>query len=369
MSQRKKIQFQQWIFLAIAWQFIALWVSVYDHLLIHSNLVASIDENYSFLSIWFLQSSGTFIATILGGSFLVFYVNTKFADRSYAQAMLAVVLCIIVVMSITILIAAYFYVTIIRQISPRSADFGDAFRAFVFNPINLKDTMFWSSITAITQFVFQMNTKFGHGRLWKIITGKYRLPKAEDRIFMFVDLNSSTMIAEKLGAISYHGFLKDFFAHITNSIINNKGEIYQYVGDEIVIAWSYEKGIRKRRCLQCFFEMKKEIEKKRDYYLKHYGLVPSFKAGLHSGKVVVGEIGIFKRDITFSGDVLNTTARIRGMCKEFGVEVLASSELLHGLTSTGKFAIRKLGSAELRGKKERVELSTISTMPDRELHL
>src|SRR5688500_6827271 len=212
MSQSKKIQIQQWIFLAIAWQFIALWVTIYDHLLIHSNLVATRNENYSFLSNWFLNSSGTFFATILGGSFLVFYVNTKFADRSYGQAMLAVVLCIIVVMAITISIAGYFYVTMVRHIPSASSEFGSAFRAFLFDPINLKDTMFWSTVTVITQFVFQMNTKFGHGRLWKIVTGKYRLPREEEKVFMFVDLNSSTTIAEKLGAINYHGFLRDFFA-------------------------------------------------------------------------------------------------------------------------------------------------------------
>jgi hypothetical protein len=85
IAQRKKNQFQQWIILAITWQVVALWLSVYDHLVIHSDLANAPAENYSFLSNWFLNSSGTLIATILGGSFLVFYVNTKFADKSNGQ--------------------------------------------------------------------------------------------------------------------------------------------------------------------------------------------------------------------------------------------------------------------------------------------
>jgi adenylate cyclase len=220
----------------------------------------------------------------------------------------------------------------------------------------------WSTITAVTQFIFLMNTKFGPRVFWKIITGKYRMPKAEDRIFMFLDLNSSTSIAESLGEVNYHRLLKDFFADITNPIVDHHGEIYQYVGDEIVIAWSLEGGARKNHCIECFFEMQKEIAKKKDYYQQIYGFVPSFKAGMHSGVVVAGEIGIFKRDITFSGDVLNTTARIRSMCKEFDVELIASSELLQHLPSSNSYAVRQLGSIELRGKKKKIELSSLALM-------
>ena len=93
--------------------------------------------------------------------------------------------------------------------------------------------------------------------------------------------------------------LKDFFAQITNPILDNKGEIYQYVGDEVVIAWKYKDGTRRNRCVACFFDMKKYIDLKSDYFMNRYGLVPRFKAGLHCGRVIAGEVGIIKRDITF----------------------------------------------------------------------
>jgi adenylate cyclase len=205
-----------------------------------------------------------------------------------------------------------------------------------------------------------MNTKFGPGVFWKIVTGKYRVPKAEERIFMFLDLNSSTTIAENLGEVNYHRLLKDFFAHITNPIVNNYGEIYQYAGDEVIVGWNLAKGVRNNRCIQCFFEIKKEIEKNRDYYYQTYGVVPTFKAGMHAGNVIAGEIGIFKRDITYSGDVLNTTSRIRSMCKELNVELIASSELLQHLALSNQFRIHNLGSIELRGKKKKIELSSLA---------
>ena len=39
-------------------------------------------------------------------------------------------------------------------------------------------------------------------------------------------------------------------------------------------------------------------------YLQKYNVVPRFKAGAHIGNAIAGEIGIIKRDITYSGDVL-----------------------------------------------------------------
>jgi adenylate cyclase len=360
MSPIRKIQIKQWLILAVAWQFMSLWICVYDHLAITSGLASSPAKNYSFLSNWALYSIVTFIATLLGGSLLVFYINPKFANKSYGRSLLAVIICIVLTMSVVTLISAFFYVTLILKEASTSVAFSKSFWDYVSDPLNLKDTLIWSSITAITQFIFLMTTKFGPDAFWKIITGKYRVPRAEDKIFMFLDLNSSTSIAENLGEANYHRLLKDFFADITNPIVNNSGEIYQYVGDEVVIAWSLVKGLRNNSCIRCFFDMKTEIEKNSAYYNKAYGIVPSFKAGMHSGNVIAGEIGIFKRDITFSGDVLNTTSRIRSKCKEFDVELIASSDLLHNLRSTNSFNIERLGCIELRGKKKRVELNSLT---------
>jgi len=131
-------------------------------------------------------------------------------------------------------------------------------------PLNFRDTMGWGTITALTQFVFQMNAKFGHGTLWKIITGRSRRPRS--------------------------------------------------------------------------------------------------KRGFTTVKSLPGGIGIIKRDITFSGDVLNTTSRIQNKCKEFNVEMIASSKLLYSLSLPRNVSIRELGFIQLRGKETQIELSTLSGM-------
>jgi adenylate cyclase len=210
-----------------------------------------------------------------------------------------------------------------------------------------------------TQFILQINSKFGHGALGNIIRGKYNTPKEEKKIFMFLDLNSSTTMAEKLGDEKYHELLKDFFADITNPILDNKGEIYQYVGDEVIVAWNYDEGIENSQCVRCFFDIKIHIEKLKQKYLQCYGFIPSFKAGIHCGKVVAGEVGIIKRDITYSGDVLNTTSRILNMCKEFNAEIISSADLIGELRLANDYFAQPLGSIKLRGKEKEMVLSSL----------
>ena len=77
--------------------------------------------------------------------------------------------------------------------------------------------------------------------------------------------------------------------------------------------------------------MKESLLKRKSSYGDNFGGYPDFKAGLHCGEVTTGEIGALKKEIIFTGDVLNTTARIQGLCNTLGVDFLISGALLKNL--------------------------------------
>ncbi|MEP7231963.1 MAG: adenylate/guanylate cyclase domain-containing protein [Ginsengibacter sp.] len=235
----------------------------------------------------------------------------------------------------------------------------EAFKTFLKDTSHTKALISWSFVVAITQLLLQVNSKFGQSNFWNIIRGKYNRPKEEKRIFMFLDINSSTTIAENLGDEKYHSLLKDFFSDITTPILENRGSIYQYVGDEVIIAWNYKDGIQNLHCVNCFFDMKIYLDKKREKYMLAYGLLPTFKAGIHCGSVIAGEVGIIKRDITYSGDVLNTTSRILSKCGELNEEVIASADLLSEMQHIENYITRPLGAIKLRGKEKEVLLNAL----------
>lgn len=302
------------------------------------------------------------IGAMLGASLLVFYVNEKFRDKPYGHTILIVGVSFA---SIVVFITLIMGITMVpgQTGKPLSdPEIKIVFWDFITDANSLKNALVWAFIVEFTQLMLQINSKFGHSTFWNILRGKYNTPKEEKRIFMFLDLDDSTTIAENLGNERYHSLLKNFFADITEPIIENKGNIYQYVGDEVVVTWYYKEGMKAQHYLKCFFDIKAAIAKKNDYYQESYDCIPSFKAGFHSGNVVAGEVGIVKRDITYSGDVLNTTARILGKCSEFKDEILVSSYLLSLLNISPEYQSKLLGNICLKGKSKEVSIHSLSLL-------
>jgi len=175
-------------------------------------------------------------------------------------------------------------------------------------------------------------------------------------------MKSSTTIAEKLGHIKYFELLREYYNDLSDAIVKYSGEIYQYVGDEIIVSWNYKDGIENNNCIKCFFAMKEDLGKRADWYNEKFGLLPTFKAGFHVGKVTTGEIGALKKEIIFTGDVLNSTARIQGLCNQYKVDLLISGDLVKSLDLDSEFKTKSLGKNELRGKVVNIEVYTLTVV-------
>ena len=208
----------------------------------------------------------------------------------------------------------------------------------------------------IAAFVLMLRRMLGQNALLNFFTGRYFKPVEEERIFMFLDLSSSTQIAEKIGHLKFHVFLNEFFYDITDAILAAEGEIYKYVGDEVIVSWRVMDGTKNSRCIQSFFEIQKIMEQKKGKYLNKFGYIPHFRAGIHCGPVIVGEMGDYKREIAFLGDTVNTTARIQEACKEFKSDLIVSSEFLKKLSLANDYKVKSIGEIRLKGKEIPVEL-------------
>ena len=174
---------------------------------------------------------------------------------------------------------------------------------------------------------------------------------------MFLDLKDSTQIAEQLGAERYFAFLNDVFQAVTSPILDTSGNIYQYVGDEIVLTWSQAEATKDANCLQCFWKIAQVLTERADAFDSAYGCKPWFKAGVNVGSVVAGEIGVIKREVVYSGDVLNTAARIRGLCNKLNRDLLVSESIVTILQDeSGNIDFVEMGAFELRGKAEPVNV-------------
>jgi adenylate cyclase len=181
----------------------------------------------------------------------------------------------------------------------------------------------------------------------------------EERIFMFVDLRSSTTIAEVLGDLRYSRMLQDLFATMGNAILASRAEVYQYAGDEIILTWKTADGLKDRRCLHCFDMIIQSIRQREAYFQSEYGLIPEFKAGMHLGTAVTAWVGTIKKEIAYHGDLLNTTARIQSKCNELGHDFIISEAVVKRVSPGSEVSYSHRGSIELRGKSLPLELYSV----------
>jgi adenylate cyclase len=197
-------------------------------------------------------------------------------------------------------------------------------------------------------FFTEVSDNIGQGVLINFFTGKYHQPIEEERIFMFLDMKDSTSNAEELGHVKYFKMLREYYADLTDSIIESGGEIYQYVGDEVVVTWKQKNDKINNDCINCFFAMKSALSNHANKYNLEFGLVPTFKVGIHLGRVTTGEIGMIKKEIIFSGDVLNTTARIQGLCNKYAIDLLTSEQVIRAMDLGNEFQPRSIEEVVLK---------------------
>lgn len=196
-----------------------------------------------------------------------------------------------------------------------------------------------------------------------LFLGRYRRPRRERRFFLFVDVVGLTAVAERLGPLKAHRFLSTVFDAAAEPIAASRGEVYQYVGDEIVVTWTESDGVGgepgQGRPLRCFFDMESSLCARAEEFRTLFGTEPQLRAALHLGDVIAGEVGVWRRAIVFHGDVMNTTSRLEQATRETGQRFIASAEALRALGSITGFASRDLGTLALRGRKEPIHAYSI----------
>ncbi|MCW3804958.1 adenylate/guanylate cyclase domain-containing protein [Plebeiibacterium marinum] len=199
----------------------------------------------------------------------------------------------------------------------------------------------------------EMRKKIGVTNFFSWFFGMLNKPYEEKKIFMFIDMKSSTTIAERLGHEKFSRLVQDVFNDMS-MIYNYHGEVYQYLGDGAIISWNVRQGVKNLNCIKAFYSFLRVVERRGRYYKRRYGDVPKFKAGLHVGKVMVLQVGTIRRDISYNGDTINTAARIESMCNEYKQDLLISGVLYESFEDRKEFAFKEVGTIKLKGKKQGV---------------
>ncbi|HLX82033.1 MAG TPA: adenylate/guanylate cyclase domain-containing protein [Burkholderiales bacterium] len=213
--------------------------------------------------------------------------------------------------------------------------------------------------TLIFVIVLQAAGLVGRRTFRDLVLGRYRRPRRERRFFLFVDVIGSTAIAERLGPMQAHQFLAAVFSATAEPVAACNGEIYQYVGDEIVVTWTEKEGRLDARPLRCFFLMEAALLALEEQFRERFAAEPGLRAALHLGEVIAGEVGEQRRAIVFHGDVMNTASRLEQATRDQGVRFIASAAALDSLGPQADMEMKDLGELALRGRKQPIRASGV----------
>ena len=279
--------------------------------------------------------------------------STRLRSKSYGT--------LILIRSVAMLVAVIVYFGFRGAAEFATSDSGgvklwSSVLATTFSPFTGVVLLYAGVTTVVFNFIRQMCAMVGSRVLVNLLLGKYHHPRVEDRIFMFLDLEGSTTIAEKIGHQDFCRLIQESFRDLAEVSVRREVEIYQYVGDEAILTWNPAQGLQDCNCLHVFFDFERQLLRRREFYRERFGLVPRFKAGANIGSVTVAEVGVLKRDIAYLSDVLNTAARLESLCRQQGTGLLIADALKQAIVEDSSLDFEPAGRLELRGKLELVDV-------------
>jgi adenylate cyclase len=216
--------------------------------------------------------------------------------------------------------------------------------------------LYSAAVSVLFNFGFAITNLIGARSLLNFLTGRYYTPVEENRFVLFVDIAGSTGLAESLGGLAIHRLLDRTFRLLTLSVVDYRGEVLNYVGDEVIVTWPERDGATDCRPLRCFLAMRDGLARAAGQFEREFSVVPRIRGSLHFGPVIIGEIGDVKRAIVFNGDVMNTAARLEELSRQVDGGFLASRAAMQKFSSAPPFVVRDLGRLSIRGRADGIDV-------------
>jgi adenylate cyclase len=197
-----------------------------------------------------------------------------------------------------------------------------------------------------------------------LFTNYYTKIQTGEKIVMFIDMNNSTQLGELLGNIRFMELEQQLFKTISEVALITSGSIYECHGDEVVIVWSIKNGTINNNCIQAFYLLEQYINDNSVYYLANFGTIPTFKAAIHCGKVVLGVKGLNEAQVKYYGMVFNACGRIIGLCHTLNRYLLVSSNIKDLFSSDKSIKFEEHGNQTFKGITEPMLIYSAFLMAD-----
>ncbi len=180
---------------------------------------------------------------------------------------------------------------------------------------------------------------------------------------LFADIRDYSRITREMDPTTAVRMLNDYYNAITPIVTSHDGIVDKYVGDELVALFTKNtsQGVHQLLAVETALEIQAELARlNKEWEITGRPLI-SIGVGVHTGEVVLGQIGSFDRkDYTAIGANMNFAARLQNLAKP---DQIIISEATY-VALTGKVMARRIGPFEIKGFGENLAYLVEGRSPD-----
>ncbi len=283
---------------------------------------------------------GTFNAVLIGagiGLFEEFYVQGSRGNWMREMHPLRAIFVYILVVIVLYLIAVH----VTHLVLGRLDDLPVVYRRLPYG------ITFFTTFSIVGILMIRVAHFIGLRTLLDLVIGTYHRPVEERKVLLFLDINGSTALAERLGALTMRSFVRKFLSDVSQPIVDCGGEIYLYKGDGLIAVWNWADAVKADAILKAVDAMFATVAKQRDAYQRLFGAAPTFRVGIHGGPVIVSEQGDAKRSIGIYGDAINIAARMEEAARAHNARCVISEIVAQALADRSR--VRPIGTEQVKG--------------------